>query len=178
MSQKIMLHGRLQEGVAEAAGSAPYSGTTPERTRQAGSNAARPGPRWPDRTARAGDAGQPWPGTPPQVVWPRENGAALASVTSMSIGADGHTVELDTAQIVAAVSEALLWAGALPPDSALLSGGTGAGRRPCPVAGAAGSPVGRPRVAAGMRRRPGPGRPGRQAAVAAGHGGDREHHRG
>ena len=33
MSLKIMLHGRLQEGVADAAGSAPCSGTTPERTR-------------------------------------------------------------------------------------------------------------------------------------------------
>ena len=30
ISLKIMLHGRLQEGVAEAAGSAPCSGTTPE----------------------------------------------------------------------------------------------------------------------------------------------------
>jgi len=29
MSLKIMLHGRLQEGVAEAAGPAPCSGTTP-----------------------------------------------------------------------------------------------------------------------------------------------------
>ena len=48
MSLKIMLHGRLQEGVAEAAGSAPCSGTTPERSRRAGSNAARPRPRWPE----------------------------------------------------------------------------------------------------------------------------------
>ena len=51
MSPKIMLHGRLQEGVAEAAGPAPCSGTTPERSRRAGSNAARPRPRRPDRTA-------------------------------------------------------------------------------------------------------------------------------
>jgi hypothetical protein len=47
MALKIMLHGRLQDGVAEAAGSAPCSGTTPDRSRRAGSNAARPRPRWP-----------------------------------------------------------------------------------------------------------------------------------
>jgi hypothetical protein len=46
----------------------------------------------------------------------------------MSIGASGGTVELDTAQIVAVVADALLWAGALPPDCALLAGGTSAGR--------------------------------------------------
>ena len=51
VSLKIMLHGRLQEGVADAAGSARCSETTPERSRKAGSNAARPRPRWPDRTA-------------------------------------------------------------------------------------------------------------------------------
>ena len=42
----------------------------------------------------------------------------------MSIGTGGRTVELDTAGIVAAVADALLWVGALPPASALLSGGT------------------------------------------------------
>ena len=51
VSLKIMLRGRLQEGVADAAGSARCSETTPERSRKAGSNAARPRPRWPDRTA-------------------------------------------------------------------------------------------------------------------------------
>ena len=39
----------------------------------------------------------------------------------MSIGTDEATVELDTARIVAAVADALLWSGALPPDSAVLS---------------------------------------------------------
>ena len=71
-----------------------------------------------------GTADPPWP-TPAECYL-----AALASVTSMSIGADGGTVELDTAQIVAAVSEALLWVGALPPGSALLSAGTGAAGSP------------------------------------------------
>jgi hypothetical protein len=62
----------------------------------------------------------PWP-TPAECYL-----AVLASVTSMSIGSDGGTpVELDTAQIAAAVADALLWTGALPPDSALLSGGGG-----------------------------------------------------
>src|SRR5262249_22185718 len=61
----------------------------------------------------------PWP-TPAECYL-----AVLASVTSMSIGSDGGTpVELDTAQIVAAVADAQLWTGALPPDSALLSGRT------------------------------------------------------
>ena len=71
----------------------------------------------PDQVA-AGAAEPPWP-TPAECYL-----AALAKVTSMSIGTDGRTVELDVAQIVAAVAEALLWTGALPPDSALLSGGT------------------------------------------------------
>ena len=72
-----------------------------------------------------GTADPPWP-TPAECYL-----AELASVTSMSIGADGGTVELDTAQIVAAVADALLWVGALPPDSGLLAGGTAAGARPC-----------------------------------------------
>jgi hypothetical protein len=71
-----------------------------------------------------GTADPPWP-TPAECYL-----AALAPVTSMSIRADGAKVELDTAQIVAAVAEALLWVGALPPDSALLSGGTAAGGGP------------------------------------------------
>jgi len=53
--------------------------------------------------------------------------AELASVTSMSIGTGEATVELDTARIVAAVADALLWSGALPPDSAVLS------ERPAPL---------------------------------------------
>ena len=47
--------------------------------------------------------------------------AELASVASVSIGTGETTVELDTAKIVAAVADALLWAGALPPDSAVLA---------------------------------------------------------
>jgi hypothetical protein len=63
-----------------------------------------------------GTAGPPWP-TPAECYL-----AALAQVTSMSISTDDHTVQLDTAQIVAAVAGALLRTGALPADSALLSG--------------------------------------------------------
>jgi hypothetical protein len=67
-------------------------------------------------SATTGTAEPPWP-TPAEGYL-----AALASVTSMSMSTGGHTVELDTARIVAAVADALLWTGALPPDSALLSG--------------------------------------------------------
>ncbi len=70
---------------------------------------------------QTGTAGPPWP-TPGECYL-----AALASVTSMSIGAGGSTVELDTARITATVADALLRVGALPPDSALLSGGRAAG---------------------------------------------------
>jgi hypothetical protein len=48
-------------------------------------------------------------------------------VTSKSIGTGDRMVELDTAGIVAAVADALLWTGALPPGSALLSGPAPAG---------------------------------------------------
>ncbi len=47
--------------------------------------------------------------------------AELASVASVSIATGEATVELDTAKIVAAVADALLWTGALPPDSAVLA---------------------------------------------------------
>ena len=80
---------------------------------------SEPPVRVPVRTAAGvptGPAEPPWP-TPAECYL-----AALASVTSMSIGADDRTVELDTAGIVAAVADALLWVGALPPGSALLSG--------------------------------------------------------
>jgi hypothetical protein len=60
----------------------------------------------------------PWP-TPAECYL-----AQLSSVTSMSIGANGVTVELDAAKIVAVVADALLRVGVLPPGSALLSGGT------------------------------------------------------
>jgi hypothetical protein len=65
--------------------------------------------------AETGQAEPPWP-TPAECYL-----ANLASVTSMSIGTDGVTVELDTGQITAAVADALLWVGALPPDSAVLT---------------------------------------------------------
>jgi hypothetical protein len=74
-------------------------------------------------TIATGAADPPWP-TPAECYL-----ANLTSVTSMSIGADGTTVELDTAQIVAAVADALLWVGALRPDSALLVGETASGSR-------------------------------------------------
>ena len=65
--------------------------------------------------AETGPAEPPWP-TPAECYL-----ADLASVTSMSIGTDAATVELDTGQITAAVADALLWVGALPPDSAVLT---------------------------------------------------------
>jgi hypothetical protein len=74
-------------------------------------------------SAATGPADPPWP-TPGECYL-----ADLASVTSMSIGTGGATVELDTAQIVAAVADALLWVEALPPDSALLSGVTADSRQ-------------------------------------------------
>src|SRR5262249_2673125 len=64
-----------------------------------------------------GAADPPWP-TPAECYL-----AVLASVTFMSIGTGGVTVGLDTARIIARVAGALLGVGALPPDSAFLSGG-------------------------------------------------------
>ena len=82
----------------------------------------------------------------------------------MSIGAGGTTVELDIAKIVAVVADALLRVGALPPRSALLSGGTrrATGRHLARLprvrlAGGAEASLGRPDAAAGERRRAGPG---------------------
>jgi hypothetical protein len=69
----------------------------------------------PPARVATGQAEPPWP-TPAECYL-----AVLGSATSMSISADGRTTELDTAQIIAAVADALLWVGALPPDSALLS---------------------------------------------------------
>jgi uncharacterized membrane protein len=65
--------------------------------------------------AETGPAEPPWP-MPAEAYL-----AELASVTSVSIATGDASVELDTAKIVAAVADALLWAGALPPDSAVLS---------------------------------------------------------
>lgn len=64
-----------------------------------------------------GTADPPWP-TPAECYL-----AVLASVTAVSIGTGGQTVELNTERIIAAVADALLRVGALPPDSAPLSGG-------------------------------------------------------
>ena len=61
---------------------------------------------------------------PAEPAWPTAAEgylAELASVTSMSIATGDDRVELDNAKIVAAVADALLWTGALPPDSAVLS---------------------------------------------------------
>jgi hypothetical protein len=69
--------------------------------------------------AETGRAEPPWP-TPAECYL-----VDLASVTSMSIGTGGATVELDTEQITAAVADALLWVGALPPDSGVLTDQTG-----------------------------------------------------
>jgi hypothetical protein len=69
--------------------------------------------------AETGRAEPPWP-TPAECYL-----ADLASVTSSSIGTDGATVELDTEKITAEVADALLWVGALPPDSAVLTDQTG-----------------------------------------------------
>ncbi len=69
---------------------------------------------------------QPWP-TPAEAYL-----AELASARSVTIATGEDSVELDVAKIVAAVADALLWTGALPPDSALLSAreaGAPAGRR-------------------------------------------------
>ncbi len=73
----------------------------------------------------AGTAEPPWP-TPAECYL-----GVLAQVTSMSIGSSAGTVDLDTAQITAAVADALLRSGALPPDSALLAD---------PAAGSSGQP--------------------------------------
>jgi hypothetical protein len=115
--------GRRYEGEIRAE---PEPGTGPPRPGAAVSwleFAADAGPpvRVPMRAAAGvptGPAEPPWP-TPAECYL-----AALSPVTSMSIGTDGRSVELDTAGIVAAVADALLWVGALPPASALLSGGT------------------------------------------------------
>ncbi len=77
----------------------------------------------PPAQVATGQAEPPWP-TPAEYYL-----AILGSATSVSIATDGRTVHLDTAQIAATVADALLWVGALPPDSALLTQGTAAGGR-------------------------------------------------
>jgi hypothetical protein len=68
-----------------------------------------------------GPAEPPWP-TPAECYL-----AQLSAATSTSISTGGVTVELDVPKIVAVVADALLRVGALPPRSALLSGGIPAG---------------------------------------------------
>jgi hypothetical protein len=75
----------------------------------------------PPAQVATGEAVPPWP-TPAECYL-----AVLGAAVSMTIATDGGTVELDTARITAAVADALLWVGALPPDSALLSARTAAG---------------------------------------------------
>jgi len=76
----------------------------------------------PPAPVATGEAEPPWP-TPAEGYL-----AVLGAAASMTIATDSGTVELDTARIAATVADALLWVGALPPDSALLSAGTTAGR--------------------------------------------------
>jgi hypothetical protein len=78
----------------------------------------------PPASVPTGLAERPWP-TPAECYM-----AILGAATSMKIATKGGTVELDTARIAATVADALLWVGALAPDSALLSGGTAAVREP------------------------------------------------
>jgi hypothetical protein len=78
----------------------------------------------PPAQVATGPADRPWPTAAEGYL------AALARVTSMSIRTNGGPAELATERIVAAVADALLWAGALPPDSALLSGAITAGGAP------------------------------------------------
>jgi hypothetical protein len=65
--------------------------------------------------AETGPAAPAWP-TPAEAYL-----AELASAQSVTIATGEESVELDVAKIVAAVADALLWTGALPPDSAMLS---------------------------------------------------------
>ena len=78
----------------------------------------------PPAQVATGETEPPWP-TPAEGYL-----AVLGAATSMTIANDGGTVELDTARIAATVADALLWVGALPADSALLSAGVVAGRGP------------------------------------------------
>ncbi len=95
--------------------------------------------RWLEFATRAGPRPRRSPAARPggdgggRATWPTPAEgylAVLGAATSMTIATDGGTVELDTARIAATVADALLWVGALPPDSALLSAGTTTGRDP------------------------------------------------
>ncbi len=113
----------LAEPESRAAGLATVEGVRWLDFAPASGPAARLVIPTPDQVT-TGPADPPWP-TPAECYL-----AELDAVTSVSIGTNGGTVELDTARIVAAVADALLWVGALPPDSAQLAGGTFAGSGP------------------------------------------------
>jgi hypothetical protein len=98
---------------------------------QPGGTATGQGVRW---LEFAGAGSQPvrvdWPAPvaaetgPAELAWPTPAEAylaELASARSVTIATGEDSVELDVAKIVAAVADALLWTGALPPDSAMLS---------------------------------------------------------
>jgi hypothetical protein len=101
---------------------------------EAGSRSGRPAVRWLDLLAGSGQPVSvqiPSPGAVPtgttEPPWPTPAECYLAELPpparDWSIGSsETGTVELDTAGIVAGVADALLAVGALPPDSAVLTG--------------------------------------------------------
>jgi hypothetical protein len=101
---------------------------------QVASRGGRPAIRWLEFSAGSGPpvrVKMPPPGSVPtgttELPWPTPAECYLAELAppaaDWSIGsAETGTVELDTAQIVAAVAAALVAVGALPPDSAVLRG--------------------------------------------------------
>ena len=118
--------------------------------------------------AETGPAEPAWP-TPAEAYL-----AELASARSVTIATGEDSVELDVAKIVAAVADALLWTGALPPDSAMLSA------REAPAPGWQEELAELWGRQAHLRARDNePERAGLAVCTAAtaGHGGDREHRR-
>lgn len=136
------VHG-IMSGRCSAPGQCPASGRTPwvfegdllavPAPGQAGSRGGRPAVRWLGFSAGSGPpvrAVIPSVGAAPtgttQPPWPTPAECYLAELASISqewsIGSfETGTVELDTAAIVAAVTDALLAVGALPAYSALLT---------------------------------------------------------
>src|SRR3984893_13812925 len=102
------------EGLAEPQPAGPATGDTMRWLEFAGAGRrpVRPALSAP-APAETGPADPPWP-TPAEAYL-----AELASVPSTSIATGDASVQLDNAKIVAAVADALLWTGALPPDSAV-----------------------------------------------------------
>ncbi len=103
--------------------------------RQAGSRGARPAVRWFEFSAGSGQPVRvevPPPGSVPvgttEPPWPTPAECYLAEFApptpdwSIASSETGCSVDLDTAGIVAAVADALLAVGALPPDSPVLTG--------------------------------------------------------